>query len=139
MLGTRGYQAGAVLLLTLACVWATACGSATEPKPVSGAELASASAEDAAAQGSPVIRLTEEESDLPSVQTDAFDFRSDGLAQDGDRLYRVTIRAGGSPSLVALSRFTPLFDVNGKSASQFVEDAFFEQNPQRTPRTIQPG
>ena len=51
----------------------------------------------------------------------------------------VRIRLGGSPSLVALEKLTPLFNVDGKGPVEYVSEAFFAANPNRTPRSIQPG
>ena len=57
----------------------------------------------------------------------------------GNRRFRVRLHAGGSPALVADQKLTPLFEVDGKNAAQYVSDAYFQANPGRTPRTMQPG
>jgi hypothetical protein len=85
-------------------------------------------------------RAESKQVELPPEQTSsAFDFEPAGHDAEGRALYRVRIRAGGSPYLVATSRFTPLFQVDGKDAVTFVNDAYFQANPGRTPYSIQPG
>ena len=61
-----------------------------------------------------------------------------GADSVGNRRFKITMGLGGSPSLVALEKLTPLFNVDGKGPVQYVTDAFFESNPNRTPRSIQP-
>jgi hypothetical protein len=56
----------------------------------------------------------------------------------GNRRFLVRIKLGGSPSLIALERLTPLFNVDGKGPVEYVTEAFFAANPHRTPRSIQP-
>jgi hypothetical protein len=74
----------------------------------------------------------------PEQPTDGFDFEP--LDDDGgNRRFRVRLRAGGSPALVADQKLTPLFAVDGKNAAQYVSDAYFQANPGRTPQTMQPG
>jgi hypothetical protein len=76
---------------------------------------------------------------LPPEQTSpAFAFQSAGTDDQGRRLYRVRIGPGGSPSLVAKSKLTPLFQLDGKDAAAYVSDAYFESHPDRTAFTIQP-
>lgn len=53
--------------------------------------------------------------------------------------FQVEIEAGGSPYQVARTLLTPLFEVDGKDAPTYVSEAFFQANPGRTPRSIQPG
>jgi hypothetical protein len=76
---------------------------------------------------------------LPPEQVPVnFDFEPLDVDADGNRRFMVRIRLGGSPSLVALEKLTPLFNVDGKGPVEYVTDAFFEANPHRTPRSIQP-
>ena len=78
--------------------------------------------------------------DLPPPQTsDAFDWEAAGSDSQGRLLYRVRLRAGGSPYLVATAKLTPLFQVDGKNAPSYVGDAYFQANPGRTPFSMQPG
>ncbi len=78
--------------------------------------------------------------ELPPEQTSpAFDFAPAGTDAEGRRLYRVRIGPGGSPALVALRKLTPLFDVDGLDGPTYVSKAYFQQYPQRTSRSIQPG
>jgi hypothetical protein len=74
----------------------------------------------------------------PAQRPVSFDF--DPLDPDaaGNRRFLVRMRPGGSPSLVALEKLTPLFNVDGKGPLEYVTDAFFAANPHRTPRSIQP-
>jgi hypothetical protein len=41
--------------------------------------------------------------------------------------------------MVAAQKLTPLFDVDGKNAAQYVGEAYFQANPGRTPQSMQPG
>lgn len=76
---------------------------------------------------------------LPAEQVPvSFDFRPLDLDALGNRRFLVRMRLGGSPSLVALEKLTPLFNVDGKGPVEYVTDAFFASNPHRTPRSIQP-
>ncbi|MGE3913336.1 MAG: hypothetical protein AB7K36_28555 [Chloroflexota bacterium] len=75
----------------------------------------------------------------PEQRSDAYDFLPLDADAEGWRRFQVRIQSGGSPSLVAMEKLTPLFNVDGKGPVQYVTDAFFEANPQRTPRSIQPG
>jgi hypothetical protein len=77
--------------------------------------------------------------ELPPAQpTEGFDFEP--LDDDaGNRRFLVRLRDGGSPALVAGQKLTPLFEVDGKNAAQYVSDAYFQANPGRTPQTMQPG
>jgi hypothetical protein len=85
---------------------------------------------------SPAARLDT----LPPRQPNgAFDFEPAGRDEQGRLLYRVRIRPGGSPYLVARSMLTPLFMVDGKDAAAYVNDAYFRAHPNRTPSSIQPG
>ncbi|HLI27616.1 MAG TPA: hypothetical protein VKZ60_11120 [Chloroflexota bacterium] len=78
--------------------------------------------------------------ELPPEQTSAaFEFTPAGTDAEGRLLYRVRIGPGGSPALVALRKFTPLFAVDGQDALSYVSHAYFQQYPQRTARSIQPG
>src|SRR5215217_7351415 len=74
----------------------------------------------------------------PEQRSSAFDWEPLGFDAAGNRQFRATIRLGGSPSLIALEKLTPLFNVDGKGPVEFVTDAFFASNPHRTPRSIQP-
>jgi hypothetical protein len=74
----------------------------------------------------------------PEQRSTAFDWEPLGSNDAGMRQFRVRIRVGGSPSLIALEKLTPLFNVDGKGPVEYTTDAFFEQNPNRTPRSIQP-
>jgi membrane peptidoglycan carboxypeptidase len=74
----------------------------------------------------------------PAQFSEAFDFIPLDDDADGWRRFQVRIRIGGSPSLVALEKLTPLFEIDGKGPVQYVTEAFFEANPGRTPRSIQP-
>ncbi|HZT09190.1 MAG TPA: hypothetical protein VFC51_19375 [Chloroflexota bacterium] len=76
---------------------------------------------------------------IPPDEASTFDFRSDGTAENGDLLYHVRIKAGGNPATVALAKLTPLFEIDGESAPEYVTDAFFRANPERNARSIQPG
>jgi hypothetical protein len=77
---------------------------------------------------------------LPPAQTNsAFDFEPSGVDAQGRLRYQVRIKGGGSPFLVATSKLTPLFWVDGKDAAVYVSDAYFRANPRRTPSSIQPG
>src|SRR5207245_2346736 len=70
---------------------------------------------------------------LPPEQTSpAFAFQSAGTDDQARRLYRVRIGPGGSPSLVATSKLTPLFQIEGKDAAAYVSDAYFAAHPDRT-------
>ena len=40
---------------------------------------------------------------------------------------------------MAARKLTPLFELDGKNAEQYVSDAYFQANPGRTPQTMQPG
>lgn len=74
----------------------------------------------------------------PEQPTDGFDFEP--LPDEGGHhRFQVRLQAGGSPALVAAQKLTPLFDVDGKNAVQFVSDAYFAANPGRTPQSMQPG
>ena len=76
---------------------------------------------------------------LPPPQVSVnFDFVPLKLDAAGNRRFLVRMRLGGSPSLVALEKLTPLFNVDGKGPVEYVTDAFFAANPHRTPRSIQP-
>jgi hypothetical protein len=77
---------------------------------------------------------------LPPEQKHAgFDFEAAGTDEAGNLVYKVRINRNGSPSLVALEKFTPLFSLDGKSASTFVAESYFRAHPNRTPNSIQPG
>jgi hypothetical protein len=129
-------QIGLLLILALlvtscrqAEYLARAAGRVTSP------DHASASRSEIAVAGASV---TNEE--LPPEQVNpGFDFESMGNSDDGKQRYRVRIKGGGSPALVAFTRLTPLFNLDGKDGPTYVSDAFFAQNPHRNPRTIQPG
>lgn len=76
---------------------------------------------------------------LPPEQVPAnFDFEPLDVDAAGNRRFLVRIRLGGSPSLIALEKLTPLFNVDGKGPVEYVTEAFFAANPHRTPRSIQP-
>jgi hypothetical protein len=75
----------------------------------------------------------------PEQRSTSFDFDPMDADAAGHRRFLVRIGPGGSPSLVALEKLTPLFSVDGKGPIEYVSDAFFAANPQRTPRSIQPG
>ncbi len=91
-----------------------------------------ASAQPAAAAPAPI--------ELPPEQTNpAFDFTPAGTDDQGRQVYKVRIGRGGSLYLVATSKLTPLFQVDGADAATYVGDAYFRQHPDRTPSTIQPG
>jgi hypothetical protein len=75
----------------------------------------------------------------PRQTTGAFDFEPAGVDNQGRLLYRIRIRPGGSPYLVARAMLTPLFLVDGKDAAAYVNDAYFREHPDRSPSTIQPG
>lgn len=75
----------------------------------------------------------------PAQAASGFDVEPLGLDGQGRRLYRVRIKAGGSPALVALSLLTPLFRADGKDAVAYVSEAYFRANPRRSPGSIQPG
>ena len=76
---------------------------------------------------------------LPPAQVStSFDFRPLESDAAGNRRFLVRMRLGGSPSLVALEKLTPLFNVDGKGPVEYVTEAFFAANPHRTPRSIQP-
>jgi hypothetical protein len=78
--------------------------------------------------------------ELPPEQTSpAFEFTPVGTDATGRRVYRVRIGPGGSPALVAVRKLTPLFMVDGQDALSYVSQAYFQQHPHRTPRSIQPG
>jgi len=78
--------------------------------------------------------------DLPPPQVDpGFDFEPMDPAENGNLQYRVRIKQGGSPALVALGKLTPLFALDGKDAPEYVSEQFFAANPHRTPFSIQPG
>ena len=86
----------------------------------------------------PALR-TERTAELPPEQpTEGFDWEPLG-DEGGNRRFRVRLRAGGSPALVAGQKLTPLFEVEGKGAAQYVSDAYFQANPGRTPQSMQPG
>ena len=53
--------------------------------------------------------------------------------------FQVEIQSGGSPYQVALTLLTPLFEADGKDGPTYVSEAYFQANPGRTPRSIQPG
>jgi hypothetical protein len=74
----------------------------------------------------------------PEQRSSAFTWEPLGSDAAGNRRFKATIGLGGSPSLIALEKLTPLFNVDGKGPVQYVTDAFFEANPNRTPRSIQP-
>jgi hypothetical protein len=77
--------------------------------------------------------------DLPPEQpAEGFDFEPLD-DEEGQRRFLVRLDAGGSPSMVATQKLTPLFMVDGKNAAQYVADAYFQANPGRTPQTMQPG
>ena len=77
--------------------------------------------------------------ELPPAQVStSFDFRELDVDSAGNRRFLVRMRVGGSPSLVALEKLTPLFNMDGKGPVEFVTEAFFAANPHRTPRSIQP-
>jgi hypothetical protein len=97
---------------------------------------------------SPTVEETEPDSEeVAGVQTEAapmpeipgFDFRPDGTDERGWRLYRARIKSGGSPNLIAIEKLTPIFQVDGQDAPTYVANAFFSENPNRRPNTIQPG
>jgi len=75
----------------------------------------------------------------PEQSSDAFDFEPAGIDPQGRALYRVRIRAGGNPYVVAATKLTPLFQVDGRDALAYLSDAYFRANPGRTAFTIQPG
>jgi hypothetical protein len=78
--------------------------------------------------------------ELPQPQVSRwFDFQPVGADGMGRLQYKVTINAGGAPSLVAASKLTPLFRVDGQDAVSYVSAAYFQSNPGRTPNSIQPG
>jgi hypothetical protein len=78
--------------------------------------------------------------ELPPRQPNgAFDFEPAGTDEQGHLLYHVRIRPGGSPYLVSRTMLTPLFQLDGKDAAAYVNDAYFRAHPDRTPSTIQPG
>lgn len=78
--------------------------------------------------------------ELPPEQTvEGYEWEPLGTDGSGQLQFRIRILAGGSPSMVAADKLTPLFSVDGKNAAQYVTDAYFQANPHRTPRTIQPG
>jgi hypothetical protein len=74
----------------------------------------------------------------PEQRSTAFDWEPLGADAAGNRQFKATIRVGGSPSLIALEKLTPLFNVEGKGPVEIVTEAFFAANPNRTPRSIQP-
>ena len=74
----------------------------------------------------------------PAQPTDGYEFQPIGVDNAGWLRFRIRILLGGSPFLVAVEKLTPLFQVDGKSAAQYVGDAYFEANPGRTPYSIQP-
>jgi len=75
----------------------------------------------------------------PQLKYDGYDFEAAGTDDQGRSLYRVRINRNGSPSLVANTRFTPLFSLDGKDAPAFVADSYFRAHPERSANTIQPG
>jgi len=75
----------------------------------------------------------------PEQPTEGFDFERLADDEAGNRRFRVRLRPGGSPALVAAQKLTPLFEVDGKNAAQYVSDAYFQANPGRTPQSMQPG
>jgi hypothetical protein len=86
------------------------------------------------------VAQPQERPPLPPEQTsESYLFLPTDPDPAGWRQFRVKIGPGGSPSLVALEKLTPLFQVEGKGPVQYVTEAFFATNPHRTPRSIQPG
>jgi hypothetical protein len=76
----------------------------------------------------------------PPVQADNR-FTIEPLSPDphGWLRYKVRIEAGGSPALVALQLLTPLFQVDGRDGPTYLAQSYFQENPGRTPSSIQPG
>jgi len=134
-----GWGGGLLALLLLLSALATACQQADRvlgalPRVVGrGADRAAPGESGGAARSQPTV-------DLPPEQpTEGFDFEPLDDNRSGNRRFRVRLRAGGSPALVAGQKLTPLFEADGKSAAQYVSDAYFQANPGRTPQTMQPG
>ena len=75
----------------------------------------------------------------PETPSEGFDFEPLDDDDAGNRRFRVRLRAGGSPALVAAEKLTPLFEVDGRNAAEYVSDIYFQANPGRTPQTMQPG
>ena len=75
----------------------------------------------------------------PEQKHDGFDFEPNGTDERGNLLYRVRFNRNGSPFLVAVEKFTPLFSIDGKDAAAFVAESYFRAHPDRTPGSIQPG
>ncbi|MCC7105947.1 MAG: hypothetical protein IT307_12460 [Chloroflexi bacterium] len=75
----------------------------------------------------------------PAQDNSGFDCQPAGRDAQGRLLFRIRIQAGGSPALVAFSKLTPLFQVDGMDAPSYVAQAYFQANPGRTATSIQPG
>jgi hypothetical protein len=75
----------------------------------------------------------------PALPTKGFEFEPAGADGQGRQLYKVRIGQNGSPFLVADAKLTPLFNSDGKNGPAYVAEAYFHDNPSRSPRSIQPG
>ncbi|MCC6174666.1 MAG: hypothetical protein IT305_05105 [Chloroflexi bacterium] len=75
----------------------------------------------------------------PEQPTDGFTFEAAGTDERGWPQYTVQIGRGGSPYLVAVSKLTPLFQVDGQGPIDYVSAAYFAAHPDRTATSIQPG
>src|SRR5205807_1769543 len=100
--------------LLLLALLATSCRQAEYVTRAAGRIItpghASASRSDVAVAGASVVN-----DELPPEQVDpGYDFEPMAATDDGTVRYRVRIKAGGSPALVAFTRLTPLFNVDGK-------------------------
>jgi len=128
---------GSFVALIVVALSTVSCGQVRQVFDSAGSRAAPTSANAAVGQ-SALVSL--QNGELPAEQDHpGFDFQPEGTADNGDLKYRVRIQSGGSPSLVALTKLTPLFNVDGKDGPTYVSDAFFAFNPNRNPRTIQPG
>ena len=127
----------------LVAVWAvgvlplTACGEAERlakiaPRLLQPGQGVRVAGVQAATPETPAVELP------PRQPTTGYTFEEAGTDAQGRQLFRVRIGAGGSPFMVASEKLTPLFSVDGKNGAEYVAEAFFRSNPNRTPSTIQP-
>ena len=133
-----GWGGGLLALLLLLSLLATACQQADR---VLGAlpRMVGRGGEPAAPGGPASVSRSEQIAELPPEQpTEGFDFeRLDD--QGGNRRFRVRLRAGGSPALVAARKLTPLFEVDGKNAEQYVSEPTSRRIPGGPPRRCSPA
>lgn len=129
----------ALLILGLLLLFSTACESAMRVAELAPRSILSDPDDAAMLQPGAVPAPTPVEVALPPEQVPTtFEWEPLDADEAGNRRFRVRILQGGSPSMVAMEKLTPLFNVDGKGPVEYVTEAFFAANPDRTPQSIQP-